>query len=132
MKTFAFFPACLMALLCMGACTSSDENVPDDGTTTYPRTETLGERTCQGELLAVPNPPTGTSDPVLPGMVLALRTTTGDYILTRDGHWTADEQITVGGVDYAVGDRVEISGVVSSVHVSPDERYLELEIRTIR
>ena len=65
-------------------------------------------------------------------MVLALRTQTDQYILTRDGHWTADEQITVEGALYAVGDRVEISGVASSVHVSPDEHYLELEIRTIR
>ena len=98
---------------------------------TSPVTTVLGQRTCEGTIVSLPNPPTGTSEPPLPGMVLGLETDTESYILSYNGHWESEDKITIDGTEYAVGDRVEITGMASSTRISDTQEYLQLEILTI-
>lgn len=99
----------------------------------YPVTTVLGERTCSGEIVEVPNPPSTTSEPTLPGMALGFTCADDTYVLIHMGNWMfADQPLLVDGISYAVGDRVEITGTASFVQVSPTQEYLQLEIRSIR
>jgi len=123
---------CLLAAICgMSSCHEKDDGSPDDGGTNYPVTIQLGQRTCEGTIISMPNPPTGTSEPPLPGMVLGLETETESYILSYNGHWESEDKITIDGTEYAVGDRVEITGMASSTRISDTQEYLQLEILTI-
>lgn len=126
MKTCKILPICLLAMLLGFSSCEKDE--PE---TSYPRTTVLGDRTCTGRLVLLPDPPHSTSEPILPGMVLGLEASSGDYVLTVDGHWIADESITIAGSVYSVGDEVGITGTASSVKISGTETYLELTVKSI-
>jgi len=99
---------------------------------TSPVTTVLGQRTCEGTIISLPNPPTGTSEPPLPGMVLGLETDAESYILSYNGHWESGDKITIDGSEYAVGDRVVVTGTASETVISPADKYLELEIAAIQ
>lgn len=127
MKTARIILSCLLALLVMGSCNKEEAS---DGN---PVTTMLGERTCTGEIVEVPNPPSTTSEPTLPGMALGFTCADDTYVLIHMGNWMfADQPLLVDGISYAVGDRVEITGTASFVQVSPTQEYLQLEIRSIR
>lgn len=92
----------------------------------------LGERTCSGTILLLPNPPSN-DGPTLPHMILGLRTTTEEYILTCDGSWQSDRTITIKGQTYLFedGDKAEVTGIASEIQLSSSQSYLELKIKTI-
>ena len=127
MKTCKFLAMCLLAAICgMNSC-----HEKDDKETNYPVTTQLGQRTCEGTIVSMPNPPTGTSEPPLPGMVLGLETDTENYILSYNGHWESGDKITIDGIQYAVGNRVVVTGTASETVISSADKYLELAIATI-
>lgn len=126
MKTCKILLSCLLAtLLGLSACDTADKE------DTYPQITPLGEHTCTGRLVLLPNPPHGTSEPTLPGMVLGLETSSENYVLNVDGHWIPDETITIAGITYSVGNQVGISGTATCVKISDTERYSELTIKSI-
>lgn len=126
MKTCKILSICLLAMLLgFSSCEKNDREA------SYPRTTVLGDRTCTGKLISRPNPPHGTSEPILPGMVLGLETSSDNYVLTVDGHWIADESITIAGSVYSVGDEVGVTGTASVVKISAAEEYRELAVKSI-
>ena len=124
MKTSYLLAFLLASSCCIGSC--SKDKTPDSATIL------LGERTCSGTIVSLPNPPSD-DGPTLPGMVLGLKTTSEEYILTRNGAWLADGSITVDGKAYVLeeGDETEITGMASKTRISSSQEYLELEIKTI-
>lgn len=123
MKTHLILSCCLLALTFgMSSCDDNDkENIG------YPVTANLGERTCTGKLVALPNPPDGSDEPIVPGTVMGLETDTEKYLLTFGGKWAWEESATVGGVVYTLGERVGITGTAKRTKISASEEYLELE-----
>lgn len=115
----------LAMLLSLSACDKAEKE------NAYPQITPLGERTCTGRLVLLPNPPHGTSEPTLPGMVLGLETSSENYVLNVDGHWIPDETVTIAGIIYSVGNEVGITGTATCVEISDTERYSELTIKTI-
>ncbi|WP_418449897.1 hypothetical protein [Alistipes sp.] len=131
MKTCKFLAMCLLAAICgMSSCHEKDDGSPDDGGTNYPATTQLGQRTCVGTIVTLFDLPTRTS-PIAPDLMLGLETETESYILSYNGHWESGDKITIDGTEYAVGDRVEITGMASSTKISDTQEYLQLEILTI-
>lgn len=124
MKTNYLIVLLLALSCCAGSC--SKDKAPASATTL------LGERTCSGTIVSLPNPPSE-DGPTLPGMVLGIGTTSEEYILTCNGAWLADGTITVDGKAYVfeVGDEAEITGMVSKTRISSSQEYFELEIKTI-
>lgn len=126
MKTCKHLLICLLIMLpALHSCQKNERE------TTYPQTTVLGERTCTGTLVSLPNPPADTSEPTLPGLVLGLKTSSGNYLLKVGGHWIFDENITIADALYSVGDKVGITGTASSVKISGEEEYLELTVKSI-
>lgn len=126
MKICIILLSCLLAiLLSLSACDKADKE------NAYPQITLLGERTCSGRLVLLPNPPHGTSEPTLPGMVLGLETSSENYVLNVGGHWIPDETVTIAGIIYSVGNEVEITGTATCVKISDTERYSELTIKSI-
>lgn len=115
----------LAMLLSLSACDKADKE------NAYPQITPLGECTCTGRLVLLPNPPHDNSEPTLPGMVLGLETSSENYVLNVDGHWIPDEMVTIAGIIYSVGNEVGITGTATCVKISDTERYSELTIKSI-
>lgn len=123
MKSYSF----LLAILLLFAGFASSCSGRDSEK--YPVTTLIGERTCVGEIAGVPIPIY--TEPPLPGLVAGLETADGDYVLVYNGN-TYDNEITVEGVVYSIGDEVEITGIVSITKVSSSRQFSELEIKSIK
>lgn len=117
-----------LATVCIiSACNDKDSRADDTPTIVL-----LGERTCTGDIVWLPNPPDGSSEPTLPGLVLGLKTNSRDYLLSYNGKLIWKEPITIGGVSCSVGDKVEITGMETLTKISASEKYYTLKIETIR
>lgn len=95
----------------------------------YPVVTELGELTLSGKIISMPNP--ATTEPPLPGLVLGLETTDGDYVLSVDSNWIWEESFVFDEVEYAAESTVSITG--QAVHVKFDRsvEYFEIEIEFI-
>jgi hypothetical protein len=67
-----------------------------------------------------------------PGLVLWLKTTSLDYVLTIDSKWIWNDKIIFEGVEYLWDDEVEITGIVTVWTEMYSEEIHELEIETIK
>lgn len=130
MKTYRMAAICLLASICFAGACNDDASGPEKEN--YPVTTLVGERTCSGTIDWLHMPPLNPTDPVLPGLVLGLKTAEGEFILKFDEQWYSDETITVGGVVYTVGDKVEIEGTLRKTQATASDAYFELEIQKIR
>jgi hypothetical protein len=107
------FAMCLVAMAC------KEKNVTS---------EQSERKTHVGKIISIPNP--CTTIPCLPGNVLALETTFGDYVLYYK-HWFIDK-IIVENVEFFVDDEVEITGITTVKQDINSNKYTELEIKTIK
>lgn len=86
--------------------------------------------TITGQLIHVDNPPL--DNPPLPGMVWALESEAGQYILNYELAWIwADTKLVVNGVEYSVNDSVEINGRTFVKQDINGNNYKELKIKSI-
>ena len=84
--------------------------------------------TITGKLIHVDNPPL--DNPPLPGMVWALESEAGQYILNYELAWIwADTKLVVNGVEYSVNDSVEINGRTFVKQDINENNYKELKIK---
>lgn len=115
-------------ILCFIASISCLNSCDKDNCSTPP----LIACTCKGTIIYLPNPSTG-EEPTLPGMVLGLKTFSVDYILTCDGAWLFDGEITIEGDRYKLdeGDDVIVTGYANKKGDSSTQEYIELEIKEI-
>lgn len=130
MKTYRMAAICLLASICFAGACNDDASGPEKEN--YPVTTLVGERTCSGTIDWLHMPPLNPTDPVLPGLVLGLKTAEGEFILKFGKQWYTEEPITVGGVGYTVGDKVEIEGTLRKTQATASDAYFELEIQKIR
>jgi len=71
--------------------------------------------------------------PPVPCTIFWLETTSGNYILSIDSHWICNNKLIVDGIEYDVGDEVEITGTVRSSGVDIySVEHFSLEIETIK
>lgn len=122
----------LVSLFVLMFCCINSCNDTKTSSISYPSITVIGERTCTGKVVSLPNPPTNPNEPALPGTVLCLETVPEDYILTYNGHWLFEEMLTIDGVTYYLTDEVEITGTVKVTELSATQKYLELEIVEIK
>jgi len=87
--------------------------------------------TYTGKIIMNSNPCPPSDFPCVPGIVLWLETTFGDYVLSLT-HWIFDDKIIVDGVEYSEGDEVEISGTVTVYKDMHSKEYSVLEIESIK
>ena len=94
----------------------------------------LGEQSCIGKIIGDSNPcpPFDYDYPCVPGVVLWLETTSGNYVLSINSQWIFAEKIIFDGTEYFEGDEVEITGMVSIYLNQFSEEYFSLEIETIK
>lgn len=86
--------------------------------------------TITGKLIHVDNPPL--DNPPLPGMVWALESEAGQYILNYELAWIwADTKLVVNGVEYSVNDSVEINGRTFVKQDINENNYKELKIKSM-
>lgn len=96
----------------------------------YPITTLLGEGVYTGEIAGVPNPPF--TDPPLPGIAWGFESGAEEFVLSYDSQWYwGDEDLVIEGVEYFLGDEVEVTGTLSRVQFDAEREYLELKIDTI-
>lgn len=126
MKPLNYFMLCLLAGAVCVACSDKDEK-DDPAKVSYPITTVVDEGAYTGTITTLPNPPDG-SDPILPGTVLGLETTSGKYILKIDGRWCPDRTFTFDATTFTVGEKVRITGTLTRTQVSATEEYMELAI----
>lgn len=127
----------VLAALCCAACGGETAPVgPASPETSVPpgSSEPAAPAAAEyaGTVVMLPAPPHSADEPVLPGLVLGLRTSGGDYILTVGGRWLTDGEVGLGGCAMVLepGDVLAVTGVVTEVAVA-GEKYRELEIDTI-
>ena len=87
---------------------------------------------CIGKIISSGNPCPPSNYPCVPGVVLWLETTSGNYVLTINSYWIWDDKMLVNGILYMEGDEVEITGMVSVYLNQFSEEYFSLEIETIK
>lgn len=84
-----------------------------------------------GKLIHVDNPPL--DNPPLPGMVWALESEYGQYILNYESAWIeADTKLVVDGIEYSLNDSVEISGRSVAKQDINENTYKELKIKSMK
>lgn len=127
----------VLAALCCAACDGETAPVgPASPETSVPpgSSEPAAPAAAEyaGTVVMLPAPPHSADEPALPGLVLGLRTSDGDYILTVGGRWLTDGEVVLDGETFRLeeGCKVRMTGVVTSVSVAGEE-YCELEIDTI-
>ncbi len=123
MKASKSLLACLLVIVCIaGSCKDKTE---------YPIETIIENGTYIGEITGVANPPF--TNPPLPGTARGFQSEDGmEYVLSYDSQWYwGDEDLVIEGVEYSLGDEVEITGTVSMVQLDESISYNQLEIETI-
>lgn len=138
MKIMRFLSFLLVAACCVCSCSSEDKNPscdpdPEPVPETYPVRTQLSEGSFTGAIAFLPNPPSVADEPILPALVIGLKSAGEEYILTCDGHWQVSQTITIAGETYSFeeGDEIQATGTAYEIQLSASVKYFELEIETI-
>jgi len=91
---------------------------------------TFGQDVYTGKIIRWMNPCPPLPEDCDPGLVLWLKTTPQNYVLTINSKWIWNDKMIFDGVEYRVEDEVEITGIVT-VRQGREE-YHELEIEAIK
>ena len=91
---------------------------------------TYGQNAYKGKITTLPNP--CETVPCLPGMVLGLKTTSNNYVLTINSNWIWSNKLIVEDIEYIIDDEVEITGIITTKQGVNSKEYTELGIETIR
>jgi len=84
-----------------------------------------------GVYTMIPNP--ATTDPVVPGMVVAVTASNIDYILTINGGWFWDHsEFSWEGWTPELNEQISVTGVVSEHQDLQQNTYFEIEISNVQ
>ena len=93
-----------------------------------------GQDTFVGKIFSQGEPPFSSEFPPVPCTILWFETASGNYILSFDSYWIlCGHKLIVEGIEFDVGDEVEITGTVTSLGVDIySVEHFTLEIETIK
>ena len=88
------------------------------------------ESTYSGKIIFLPNP--CETVPCLPGAILGLETDTINYVLTENSNWIWNNSLIFADIEYFIDDEVEITGITTTKQDVNSNKYIELEIKSIK